>query len=132
MAGILTIIIGKFSDGNISKKRLMLLGYILNTVFTFGYLFVSSPLHLLLVQTGIGVAYAMAEPTWDALYARYEDKKQRGYEWGLAEGLSYILSGIAIIVGGFVVVYFSFTALFITMGVIQSIATLYQARIFKK
>ena len=113
VAGSLTMVFGKFSDGNLSKKKLMLLGYILNTVFTFSYLFVSSPLHLLLVQIGLGVAYAMAEPTWDALYSRYQDKKQRGYEWGLAAGGSQLFSGIAVVIGGFIVVYFSFTALFI-------------------
>ncbi len=132
VAGILTIIFGKFSDGNLSKKKLMLLGYILNTIFTFSYLFVSSPLHLLLVQIGIGVAYAMAEPTWDALYTRYQDKKQRGYEWGLAVGGSQIVSGIAVVLGGFIVIYFSFKALFIIMGIVQLIATLYQAQILKK
>lgn len=123
------IVVGKLSDGQFSKKRLMVLGYALNAIFTFGYLLVSSPMQLLLVQTGLGLAAAFANPTWSALYAQFETRKAAGYEWGLASGQAAIVTGIAILIGGFIVTYYSFTALFVTMGVIQIIAALYQARI---
>ncbi len=107
----------------------MILGYALNAFFTFTYLFVSTPIHLLLVQAGLGIAVALASPTWCALYARYEDKKNDGYIWGLANGEAKLITGIAIIIGGLIVNYYSFTALFILMGIIQIIATIYQAKI---
>jgi len=126
--GVFTIIIGKLSDG-LNKERMLVFGYALTSLFTFGYLFVSTPIHLFIIQAGLGLALALSNPTWMALYDKYSDGPNDGYIWGLADGESKIMLGLAIIVGGFIVNFFSFTALFIIMGVIQSIATIYQAQI---
>lgn len=132
ISGLLYIIIGKITDEKNNKEKVMVIGYALNAIFTFAYLLVSAPWHLFIVQAGLGVAAAMATPTWDSLYAKHEDKKQGGYQWGLAEGMSQILTGLAIILGGYMIIYGSFNMLFMTMGVIQVIATIYQAQILKK
>ena len=126
------IIVGKISDNKISKEKLMISGYALNVVFTFAYLTVSSPMRLFFVQAGLGVAAALAMPTWQALYAKYEDRKHAGYTWGLADGEAQLITGLAIIIGGLIVNYISFEALFIVMGIIQIVATLYQSQILRK
>jgi MFS family permease len=131
VTGFLTIIIGKISDrGN--KEGLMVLGYALNALFTFGYIFVKNPTHLLFLQAGLGVAAALATPTWNALYSKHEDRRNAGFIWGLAGGEFQITTGIGIILGGFIVSSFSFTYLFATMGIIQVLATLYQFQILSK
>ncbi|MBW3022851.1 MFS transporter [Candidatus Woesearchaeota archaeon] len=132
VTGLLVIVIGKVSDHKLSKEKLLVFGYVLNTLFTFGYLLVSSPVHLFIIQAGLGVAVALAAPTWNSLYAKYEDKKEAGYEWGLAIGESQIVMGVALVIGGLIVNYFSFKLLFITMGCIQVVATVYQALILRK
>lgn len=129
--GVLSAFAGKISDGKMSKEKLMVFGYGLNALFTFGYLLVSSPLQLFLIQAGLGVAAAVSTPTWDALYAKHEDRKHDGYTWGLARGESEITTGIAIIIGGLIINFYSFTALFIVMGTVQIIATVYQSRIIE-
>lgn len=130
--GILTIIFGKYSD-KWNKEKVMLLGYGLNAVFTFGYLFVTNPISLFFVQAGMGLAAALATPTWDALYAKYEDSKKSGSAWGLADGMPQIVTAVSIIIGGLIVTKSSFTTLFIVIGIIQVIATIYQAKIlFRK
>src|SRR5688500_14524648 len=73
--GILPIWCGNLSDSRFSKEHILVVGYAINTIFTFWYLFVGAPVHLFAVQAGLGVAAALATPTWDALYAQYEDKK---------------------------------------------------------
>ncbi|MBI2106166.1 MFS transporter [Candidatus Woesearchaeota archaeon] len=130
--GILVIVIGKLSDKKGRKEKFMIAGFALNAIFTFGYLFVSSTSHLFIIQAGLGLAAALAIPTWNSLYAKYEDKKHDGFTWGLASGESSITTGIAIIIGGFIVTTLSFEALFLIMGSIQILATLYQARILRK
>lgn len=130
VAGILYIVVGNATDKK-CKEEFMVLGYALNAVFTFGYLFVSSPWHLFIVQAGLGIAAACATPTWNALYAKYEDKKHDGFEWGLAGGSAQIITGIALICGGYIVNFTSFTVLFLIMGIIQTIATIMQARILR-
>ena len=86
LTGILIIITGKISDKKINKEKLMIVGYSLNAIFTFSYLLVSLPIHLFFVQAGLGISTALATPTWSALYAKFEDKKHDGYQWGLAYG----------------------------------------------
>lgn len=127
--GILVMLFGRISSA-IGVRTLLVAGYYLNALFTFGYLFVDSAFDLLLVQAGLGVAAAMATPTWDALYSAGAKKEdERSFLWGLADGQANIFTGLAIIVGGLVVSTYSFTALFMIMGIIQVIAATYQTKI---
>lgn len=129
IAGIFTIIVGKISDERISKEKLLVVGYALNAIFTFGYLLVSSTWHLFFVQAGLGIASALATPTWNALYANHNDRRSSGMLWGLADGQEQIVTGIATAVGGLIIAHLSFTALFVLMGIIQTLAALYQAQL---
>jgi MFS family permease len=132
VTGVLIILIGAYSDrlaANQGREKLMLLGYGLNAVFTFGYLFVASPLHLFIVQAGLGVAMALSVPTWLALYDEHSSDEKDGFIWGLQGGEQRLISAAAILIGGFIVTTFSFDALFITMGGIQILAFFYQSRI---
>jgi MFS family permease len=128
VTGVLEIFIGRISD-RIGHAKLMVAGYALNAIFTFGYIFITNTTGLFIVEAGLGVALALADPTWDALYAKYEDRSKPGRIWGLEHGVEEIITGLSIFAGGLVVSYFSFTALFITMGIIQTIGTIYQAKI---
>ncbi len=131
VTGLLIILIGKISDKNFGKEKLLIAGYWLSAIFTFGYLSVSSTFDLFMIQAGLGVAAALATPTWTSLYAKYEDKKHDGYTWGLAEGEASVITGIAIVLGGLIVNYSSFKCLFVIMGLIMLIAAIYQTRIMK-
>lgn len=131
VTGLLIILIGKVSD-KINKKKLVFWGYVLNAILTFCYLLVSNPIQLLILQAGLGVAAAMATPTWDALYSECENKKKDGYTWGLADGASQLFTGLAIVIGGFIVIYLSFPILFIIMGIIQIISVILLYPILKK
>jgi hypothetical protein len=135
MTGILTIVVGGVSDRIwqwCGRERLLVAGYALNALCTFGYLFVHTPRDLFLVQAGLGVALALSSSTWSALYARYSPgEKKAGYTWGLVAGEQRLILAIAILLGGYIVNLCSFSALFVTMGTVQVIATLYQARILR-
>lgn len=122
--GVFIVIVGRLSD-KVGKEKFLVAGYALNAVFTFCYLFVDTPFKLLFVQAGLGLATAMATPTWDALYEHYGDKKHPAFAWSLDTGVSNVVVGIAIIVGGLVLVNYSFTALFVIMGCVQVAATAY-------
>ncbi len=132
MTGIVYIIVGKLINGKQIKEKVMVAGYALNALFTFGYLFVSNPLQLFFVQAGLGIAEAIGTPAWDALYAKNVNEDHDTFAWGLASGQSQIVTGFAIVCGGLIAHYYSFNALFITMGCIQIIATIIQARILIK
>lgn len=131
VTGVLAIIVGRVSDHKYNKVDIMIAGYALNAVCTFMYLFVDKPWHLFLIQIGLGVAAAIATPTWDALYGEYNKKDGSGTIWGMADGTAKVVTGIAIICGGLVVNYLSFTWLFGIMSVLQSISVIHVWRIRK-
>lgn len=128
VTGLISILVGELAD-KYSKEKLMIGGYALNALFTFSYLLVQTPFQLFLVQAGLGVASAIANPTWSALYAEHEDRRRAGFTWGLADGDLKLVTGLAIIIGGLLVNYVSFEALFWVMGFVQVVATFYQSRI---
>lgn len=130
VTGLVTIAIGRWIATTRNTEQVMLFGYILNTIFTFGYLLVQSPLMLFIIQAGLGVASACATPTWNALYSRNEDKDIDVLEWGLADGEANIIVGIAIVTGGFIISYTSFNTLFIIMGCIQIVSTGYLVKYY--
>ena len=123
VSGVLIMLLGKISDKRVKKELLLVLGYCLSTIFTFGFLFVNSPASLFIIQIGLGTSAALITPTWDALYAKHTRRSKSGYAWGLAHGQAYILTGAAMLVGGAVVAYLSFNLLFAVMGVIQALGT---------
>jgi len=127
--GLLSIFFGVISDRNLDKGKLMVFGYGLNALFTFAYIFVSTPTMLFLVQAGLGIAAAMATPTWNALYDEASESAVDGTSWGMYEGIQSIIKAITIVLGAFIVTLLSFKALFIAMGCIQTFATIYQAKI---
>jgi MFS family permease len=129
VSGVLIIIVGKLAD-KWNKEVMMIAGYALNAILTFGYLFVSTPAQLFALQAAFGVATALATPTWDALYDKYSGSgKNDGFLWGIADGMPNIVVGIATMIGGLIVVRFSFSALFAIMGSIQVVSTVIQAKI---
>jgi MFS family permease len=116
--GIIIVIMGYLSDF-IHKEKLLVLGYGLQALFTLCYILVKTKYQLACLQICLGISGGLATTTWYALYARYEDKSHEGLTWGLAEGLSSIYTGIALLLGGFIIAYGSFTWLFISMACVQ-------------
>jgi len=131
ISGTFVMIIGKIAD-QYSREKIMMAGYILNALFTFSYLLVKNPMQLFIVQAGLGLASALAIPTWSALYdINYTKKENKSYVWGLASGQAQIVTGLAVIIGGIISSKFSFSALFLAMGTIQIIAVILQAQILR-
>lgn len=127
--GIFYFIIGKFFNNSRYKKQVMIAGYALNAILTFCYLFISNPTQLFILQIGLGIAEAFSTPIWDSLFANNLEDTDNTFHWSLASGHTHFVSGIAIAIGGLIANYVSFNALFLTMGIIQVIATLIQAKL---
>lgn len=127
--GIFYIVIGKLVNRKAYKTQILVLGYSLNALFTFGYLFVSNPLQLFFVQVGLGIAEALGSPIWDSLYAKSISEEHDTYAWGLSTGQSQIVTGVAFAIGGALTEIFSFNVLFIVMGIIQIIAAITTSRL---
>ncbi len=131
VTGVGVLVVGRIAD-RVGHERLLVGGYALSALATYGYLLVGSVYSLFVVQVLLGIAIALSEPTWYALYDRHSgDGSHDGYIWGLASGLGYILRGTAMLIGGYIVTLFSFDVLFLAMGSLLMISTFYQARILR-
>jgi hypothetical protein len=128
-SGILYIVFGKLFRNSTRKKEIMVVGYALNTIFTFCYLLVENSHQLMLLQIGLAIAEAISSPLWDALFAKEMEQTDDVFFWSIAGGHTHLVSGIAIAVGGAIAYYVSFNALFVIMGSIQAIATVIQWRL---
>lgn len=126
--GLVMIVLGYISDF-VYKEKLLILGYALQTIFTFCYIFISTKQQLALLQIGLGISGGLHTTIWYALYARYEDKTHEGFTWGLANGLASIYTGVALLCGALIMAHSSFDVLFTIMGIIQLIATIYVTKL---
>lgn len=112
--GILILVFGRFED-KLDKKKVFIAGRAINVVGIAGYLFVSSPTDLFIVQGILGIAIAMMNPTFEALYSRGLRKGKEAFEWSVWEGSIHLVLATAAIVGGLVATIFGFQALFVFM-----------------
>jgi len=128
-SGIAYLVVGRLLNRSRWKFRMIAVGYALNTVCTFAYLLVHNTTDLLFVQIGLGVAEAIATPTWDAFYASKLVDPDDTFAWGIAGGHTQLISGVAIAIGGLIAKFVSFHALFVTTGLISLAATAVQIRL---
>lgn len=129
VTGLMYFVVGKTLKNSNYKEEVMIFGYLLNTIFTFSYLFVDSVTSLFIVQIGLGIAESLSTPIWDSLFANDLEDSSDTFHWGLATGHTHFVTGIAVAIGGLITYYISFHVLFIVMGTIQVVATFTQSRL---
>lgn len=110
----------------------LVVGYALSAIAAFGYIGVHSITSLFAVQLLMSIATVLSTPTWYALYDRYSgDGLRDGYVWGLFSGMAYIVQGMGLLLGGYIVTAYSWNMLFVVMGSVLTLSTLYQAKILR-
>lgn len=121
-AGVLIYLISRWEDKYKHQENLLTIGYLINSAGFCGYLFVSQPWHLYIVEAIFGLAVAVLSPVYDGLYSKNLDKGKYIAEWGNWESLSYILSSIAALTGGILVSSFGFEILFFIMFILSLVS----------
>jgi hypothetical protein len=129
-SGILLFLISKWEDHVKHKEKLVVIGYGLGSVGIIGYLFISAPTHLFIVQIILGIAGAIGSPAYDAIYSRFLDRGKFASEWGLYESMEYIVTAIAALTGAFIASIFGFQYLFIAMFFFSLIGLFISIRLF--
>lgn len=129
MTGVATIIIGR--QEQLNKKLMIVTGFALSAVGTAGYLFIKTPLDLFIVEGILGLALAIINPPFDALYSISLDKGQESTEWAYFEGFTNIALAIAAVGGALIAQLFSFRLLFTLMTILAIAATIASVAIIK-
>lgn len=114
-AGVLMFFISRFEDHVKHQGRLLIAGNGLASIGMLGYLFITKPWHLFLVQVILGLAVAIGTPAFDGLYSGYLEKGKFISQWGTWESMRWVVTALAAAFGGMVATLFGFRSLFIFM-----------------
>jgi len=132
---ILQIPIGGYLDKNHGEKDdfwFMVCGTFIAGLTTFGYLIVSRPWHIYILQVLYAIGMAMVTPSWSAIFTRHIDKGKEAFEWGLRSTSLGFGAGIAGAVGGILVAFFGFKIIFILVGILTIISAFLLLAIHKE
>jgi uncharacterized membrane protein len=129
-SGVFLFLISRWEDHVKHKEKLIVIGYSLGSLGILGYLFISAPIHLFLVQAVLGIAGAISSPAYDAIFSRNLDKGRFASEWGMYESMEYIVTAIAALSGAFIASLYGFPSLFLMMFFISLIGLFISFRLF--
>jgi MFS family permease len=113
--GIVITVVGTRLGDARSVKKALVVGFLLSGLGSFFYLGVQTRMQLFGVQLLAGLAAGLIEPTWDALFTDALERPTIRH-WSIWAGGVHFSVGLAALLGGVVVQYGSFAALFIAMG----------------
>ncbi len=132
-AGFVTILLALWEDRNRHKRKFVIAGYGINLLATIGYLFVTSTLSLFVVQVFLGIAVAIKDPAYDALFSA--SKSHLALLWGEWEAMDYMALAVGALVGGIIANTFGFFALLwcmVFMSAMSFAASLYLLKLREK
>jgi MFS family permease len=102
-------------------KTFLILGFLGSACCDISYIFVQNRWQLFGAQVIAGLATGLIEPTWDSLFTDAIEHSSARH-WSIWSGGAHLVAGAAALVGGVIVAYFSFGALFVAMGLIDTVA----------
>ena len=102
-------------------KGFLVLGFLVSTLCDLSYVFVRNRWQLFAAQIVAGLATGLIEPAWDSLFTE-DIEHSPAKHWSIWAGGTHLIAGAAALIGGAIVAYFSFTALFVTMAVVDALA----------
>ncbi len=100
------------------QELLLALGYFLRGVVFLSYAFMTNLTELIFVQILWGVAAAIGVPAFDAVYQAHTTNEDAIVQWGGWEAMAQIATGVAALIGGFVIEGFGYQAVFLIMSTI--------------
>jgi len=104
--------------------HLMVWGLLASALIPIGYIYSKTAMQIYLLQAILGAGLAMSTAGWTCLFSRHMDKGKESTEWGVDAVAVGLGSGIAGVIGGAAVTYFSFKSVFIAVALIGLIGVL--------
>ena len=129
VAGITTLISGKYADRLKENELIIVLGYGILGIGFLGYTLVNSIWSLLIIQVIIGLGEAIYTPVFDAVYSKHLDDHKFGRQWGAWEAVNYFTIAFGAVAGGFLVTFFGFNTMFVVMGLLCFVSAIYIFRL---
>jgi len=125
VAGILTILFGRWQLHVKEQELLLALGYIIRGVVFLSYAFVTTTTQLVFAQILLGLGAALGTPAFDSIYSGHTNDKDSIVQWGQWEGIAAIAAGLAAIVSGILIQTVGYPPVFIGMSVLSFLLGIY-------
>ena len=125
MAGLTTLISGRYSDKVKENELIIVLGYMIMGIGFLLYVWVDSVVFLFVTQAIIGLGEAIYSPAFDAVYSKHLDGHSSGTQWGAWESMNYFTTAVGAVTGGTIVSLFGFRTLFVVMATLCLGSALY-------
>ena len=125
ISGLGVYVMAKYSNKIKEKELVVVAGYIIIAIGFLAYLFVQNVWNLLFVQIIIGLGVALYSPPWDTIYSEHLSKTNETTQWGAWESVNHFTVALGSFIGGLVVSFFGFNALFILMSTLSLASAIY-------
>jgi MFS family permease len=125
VTGILIFFIGRAGSSYQNKKVLIALGYALRGI---AFLLIGTSTDAMQVILGLiclSSGTALSLPAFDSLYTRHVNQHDSSIQWSGLQSLAQIVIGIAALLGVILVQKIGFEGLFITLGFMALIVSVY-------
>lgn len=125
VAGISTILLGRFIDGVKRDKAFLVVGYLISILGISLFFFVQGPtqLYIVMAVNAVGVGFYM--PSWKALYTKAENRGKIASQWGMFDGINMIAMAGAALTAGYLVNSGKYYLMFGLIIVLYSAATVF-------
>ncbi len=124
ISGLGIMVSGKIQNTSTKLSRILMYGYLIRAAAFAGYIFVSTTLHLFLVQAVLGFALIINAPATYSFYTKHVEKGKFASQWSAWESVWYIAQGCAAIIGAVIAKYLGFATLFGAMAILSLISAL--------
>ncbi len=126
---VIQVPLARFIDEKKGEKDdflVLIAGAAIGVVYAYGYLFVTVPWHLYLLEAWGGMGAACLMAAYYGIFARHVDKGKEGFEWSLfSVGGLTISAALGGAIGGIFADTYGFRVLFMTAGISGTAATLF-------
>jgi len=103
---------------------IMVSGLFLVSIAYFGYMFVGHIWQVFLLQIILGLAAALANPTWCKMFTRHLDKGEEGVEWSMYDVIVGVGAGLAAALGAFIADIYGFDTVFFIVGIVAAFSAI--------
>lgn len=114
------------------EKYFIVADYFLEACVFIGYIFVTNPTQLFILQAILGLANAIGDPAWESLYGKSSTKKDSGKSWADSHMYVGIFNAFGILLGAFLVNSHGFKSVFLLGAIFSVVAGIISAKYIKR
>ena len=116
-SALASIIAGKYSD-KLGRKPFLIGTSIMYAIIIYGYTMINTDIQLYIAQALIGIVGSIEQTMNASFLGDVTKKSKRGFQIGIVQSLVEMFSGVAMVIGGFLIGATGFKIIFYIVSII--------------